>query len=695
MDNVPINVVTLMKIAISNESYMYKISDKDSLTSDDINYLKNQNPLKYGDFDFSVYSNKDDLYLCRYSSNCIKLLDMYIASNSRLCSFTEQQAKYILNSFKINQQGIKLAIHGNEIVEITYKDKTYINKFRADSTFIKYAASKGSGIILVNENNEVLDKHIEVIAKSLNKTYNVAETSEDKKELINKQGISIIKAFDYKDDYELLADLLSQDRMIVVALSKYNNERLINAFVSKLPGHLKTNLIENLLGAYTYYNLKDKKKIRHEFVAAMYNLKLDLHQDNFSEKSIQLSNQLFNTETKMLQEVRTTFLDLPAEKYLRTIIAKAKELNASDISLSVGQPPLVRIGDDLIPIEMPESPDKATILSVKLGPNTMSKFTEAVVTTKLQKDNFNKDNQVDSAYSLTGNEPGSGRFRVSTYRQRDSIAMSFRILKRMDDKSSPDKALNLKECGVPEIIVSKLDSIKKGLVIFTGPVNTGKSTVMNAIIDHYNQTRRAKIITIEDPIETLHSSNRCLIEQREVGIDCNSFEDGLKQALRSDPDMINVGEIRNKYAALAAMQAARSGHIIMTTFHTPDSTQTLNGILQLFEPAERQNVMNILRDELVMIYSQQLIPSLKGNKLLPTQEILLNCNAFKAEIFKENANFQSIIQNNARDGMISMDKSIANLYLKGQISLENANLFAHKKDTLQQYIVAGGGKLNI
>lgn len=679
------NITTLKKLAIISDFYIFK-ADMTALAEKDIQTLLETPATIEGKYNLRVYHIDNTIYIEKTESNINKILQAAYQKAVPSKISHPGMIDLFTKFYKLTKYENTLISCDGNIFNIQLTDSLAIRPFIVNKDFIRYIRSRKTGIILINENNAVLNLHLNIIARELRLKLDIGRTTEEKIDLLEGKGLSVITNFDYEDDYETIADLLSQNKLIIVMLNKYSNERLINAFTSRIPIYLKTNLINNLLSTYTYFEIKSQNTIRHTFVAGMYNLKADILQDNFSEKSIQMANQLFNTEVKMSSHTNVEVEDLPPEDYIRTIISKAKELGASDISLSVGSVPLVRVRDQLIPIEVGTKEEDKTILSVKLGPNTMAKFTDTILTTKKQKDALNESNQVDTAYSLTGNKEGSGRFRVAIYRQRNSLAISMRILKSMQDKGSQDRALSARECGVPQHVIDIISTTKKGLILFTGPVNTGKSTIMNSLIDYLNSGFYKKIITIEDPIETLHNSKTCLIEQREVGIDCDSYEDGLKQALRSDPNVVNVGEIRTKLAAETALAAARSGHLVMSTLHTPDATQTVNTILQFFKAEERQNIKNILRDELVMTYSQQLLPNKSKTGLVPAQEILLNNTAFKGELKKDDFNFQNIIINNAKEGMISMDKSIASLYSKGLITEQTALFSAHNQDTLKQFI---------
>lgn len=687
------NIDSLKKIAAINSSYLYTVLADSQLTQEEVKLLENCPSLKDNNNVYNIHSKNGAITLIRTPNICVSLFEKLLAVGNKQVSITDTDiVNLVTKNYNISPNSRECIIYNNSIIELLNTDKLYLKVFHPDTDFIRYTNAKDSGVILVNNNDNCLNTHISVLAKSLSKTVAHSYSENDREKLLYDKSIAVIHDFNYTSDYDLVADILSQNKKVILVLDKYNNERLINAYSSKIPKYLKLSLIDGLIGSYTYFKLKNDKAVQHNYVANMYNMKTDLQQDNFSRKTIQLSIQLFNTEAKMLLNSSNISVDIPAEDYIRQIVVRAKEMGGSDISLSVGSVPLIRVGATLIPATLKDGEENG-ILATKVGPNIMARLTDTILTTKLQKETFYLKNQVDAAFSLTGKEAGSGRFRVSIYKQRDSISMSFRILKRMDDPDSSSRALSLKECGVDDNIVKLLDSSKKGIVFFTGPVNTGKSTIMNAYIDHLNRNYPLKIITIEDPIETLHNSKKSLIEQREVGIDCDSFEDGLKQSLRSDPNIINLGEIRTLLAARAAIAAARSGHLVMTTFHTPDSTQTLKGFLQLFPEDERGLILSILKSELVMIYSQQLVPGKDGRTLYPAQEILINNTALKGALSKNDFefNFKNIIMNSQGEGMRTMDISISKLYLNDLIDYKTATKYAHDVSTLVKLIDNGGG----
>ena len=535
----------------------------------------------------------------------------------------------------------------NDVINATYIKGPYI----LDESYIKYIKSFTKGLLIVNQYEEYSNKHILELVNRLN----IGEfTKGSTTELLSLPFHAIVEGF--TDQYELITDLLSQNKTVIVTLKKYNSYNLLNHFYKNAPKYMKSILANSLIGAYTFYAMPHEVSVRHEFVCGMSTLRQDIISDDFTEESITLAKQTFKSEFKLSQGALVN--RITPEDYLISILKQLTNKNASDLSLSVGRPPMVRMDQSLIPLDFPN-----------LTPDMLRQFCTVVLTEEKQVKLFTEHRQINLAYSV----PQVGRFRVSIYQQRGSIAASFRHV--------PPRAWTIQQCGIPSQVVEYIDHSVKGLFLITGPVGSGKSTAMNALVNNINNKRSAKIITIEDPIEILHRSSRSLIEQRDVGIDCTTFEEGLSQALRSDANVIEVGEVRTYEAADTVLKATRSAHMVLTTLHTTNAVQTINGYLQLFPEGTRDNVKGILAEDLAMIYSQQLLPAINGG-LIPAQEILFNNYAIRNSILNDPKTIPSAIFSAAKDGMITMDKSIANLYNNGLITQDTAILYAHDKRSI-------------
>ncbi|PZN07142.1 MAG: type IV pili twitching motility protein PilT, partial [Bacillota bacterium] len=245
----------------------------------------------------------------------------------------------------------------------------------------------------------------------------------------------------------------------------------------------------------------------------------------------------------------------------------ALERGASDLHLTVESPPVLRINGELVDLEEP-----------RLRPDRIREILEPILDGRARSI-LEREGQVDFAYSL----PGTGRFRVNVFRQRGSLAAVFRLI--------PMRVPDLDTLGLPPVVATFCD-LAQGLVLARGPTGSGKSTTLAAMIDRINRTRRAHVVTLEDPIEYLHRHQRSLVNQREVGLDTPSFAAGLRAALREDPDVIMVGEMRDLETIQTALTAAETGHLVLATLHTPSAAEAVNRIVDVF-PAEQQNQVRV------------------------------------------------------------------------------------------------------
>jgi twitching motility protein PilT len=326
----------------------------------------------------------------------------------------------------------------------------------------------------------------------------------------------------------------------------------------------------------------------------------------------------------------------------------------SDLHLKVGRPPTIRVAGDLYQLE--QSP---------LKPEELKGLAEQIMTPRQVKE-FAEHKEADFAIGV----PGIGRFRTNVYQQRGTLAFVFR--------SIPYELMSITELNLPPVL-EKIAMKPRGLVLVTGVTGSGKSTALAAMINHVNQNRRCNIITIEDPIEFLHRDGMANVSQREVGTDTLSFESALRHVLRQDPDVILIGEIRDRVTLDTAMKAADTGHLVFSTLHTTDATQTINRIISFFPPHEHDAVRNLLSTALAAVISLRLVPATDGKKRVPACEVLINTAAVRDNIRdREKAlNIPELIrEGTVQYGMQSFDQSLMNWLRRGVISYENALFYS-------------------
>jgi twitching motility protein PilT len=331
---------------------------------------------------------------------------------------------------------------------------------------------------------------------------------------------------------------------------------------------------------------------------------------------------------------------------VRDIISKAVELGASDIHLTVYRPPVFRVDGRLV--TMPQA--------ARLSIGDTKRLCMEMIPNEKILNRFEEDGHVDFSLSY----PGIGRIRVNLYLQRGSYSAALRLI--------PTVVPKLETLGLPPI-VRELPLRGNGLILVTGPAGSGKSTTLAAIIDLLNAEMNCTILTLEDPIEYLHRHGNCIINQREVGTDCVSFAQGLRAALRQDPDVILVGEMRDLETISTAVTAAETGHLVMTTLHSSSAAQTIERIIDVFPPHQQEQIRIQLANTLQGIITQQLIPRVDGKGRVLACEILVGTPAVRNLIREGKSHLiQSVIQTGASQGMISMEKSLKNLYQQGLIS---------------------------
>lgn len=341
------------------------------------------------------------------------------------------------------------------------------------------------------------------------------------------------------------------------------------------------------------------------------------------------------------------------------LLTEAHKRGASDLHITVGIPPSIRVDGRLMHMEGYS----------KLLPPDTKKLVDSLLNPK-QQESFEERGELDFSYSI----PAIGRFRCNVFRQRGSSAAVIRLI------SSTIR--NLEELHMPKIL-EELAFKPRGLVLVTGPTGSGKSTTLAAIIDLINRQEHKHIITLEDPIEYLHSHKKSIVNQREIGLDSQSFAVALRVCLRQDPDIILVGEMRDMETISTAITAAETGHLVFATLHTSGAAQTIDRIIDVFPPHQQQQVRIQLAMAVQGIISQQLLPIIDGPGREVAVELMLGTPAIR-NLIREGKTHQinSLIQTGGQQGMITMDSSLRSLYIKGKISYETALEHAVDKDNL-------------
>ena len=323
---------------------------------------------------------------------------------------------------------------------------------------------------------------------------------------------------------------------------------------------------------------------------------------------------------------------------------------ASDIHLQAGAPPMIRVDGKLVPFE-----DR------RLTPEDTEAIAKAL-TTPEQWDRFLEDKELDFAYSI----PKVARLRCNLMRQRSSVGIVMRVV--------PSEIPGFEALGLPRPVMEEVAARDRGLVLVTGPTGSGKSTTLASLIDHINQNYAKNIITIEDPIEYLHKNKKSLVIQREVGVDTHSFHAGLIHLLRQDPDVILIGEMRDRETVEVAIQAAQTGHLVFSTLHTLDAVRTINRIIDFFPLSEHQQVRILLAESLLAIFSQRLLPRADGRGRVLAMEVLLATELIRDYIKDESKTSlirDALAEDNVR-GMQTFDQHLARLYHQGLITREDA-----------------------
>lgn len=340
----------------------------------------------------------------------------------------------------------------------------------------------------------------------------------------------------------------------------------------------------------------------------------------------------------------------------------AKDSKASDLHITVGVPPKVRVNGQLTALAYP-----------RMMPEDTQRILEEVVAGP-QLAFYEEKGEVDLSFSI----PELGRYRVNAFKQRGTAALALRLVGT--EVPSPEKL------GVP-VSVIELYQRKRGLILVTGPTGSGKSTTLAAIIDKINNNREAHVITLEDPIEYLHRHKLSTVNQREIGLDTQSYANALRASLREDPDVILVGEMRDYETISVAVTAAETGHLVLSTLHTIGAASTIDRIIDVFPPHQQQQIRVQLANVLECVVSQQLIPTADGAGRSAAFEVM-HANHAVRNLIREGKSHQlaSIMQTNRKMGMVTMDEAITQLFYAGKISKEMAIQYAQDPDNMERSV---------
>ena len=345
--------------------------------------------------------------------------------------------------------------------------------------------------------------------------------------------------------------------------------------------------------------------------------------------------------------------------HVNDLLKVAVENTASDLHLKVGSYPMMRVRGDLIPCSEEKRLDHEDVVAMS-----------AAIMSTAQRQRFKDAQEVDLAYSVAG----LGRFRVNVFQQRGTVGLVLRVI--------PMQIRTIDELGLPPVL-KKISLEERGLVLVTGTTGSGKSTTLAALIDFMNQQRCSHIMTVEDPIEFLHRDQRSIVNQREVSVDTRSFAQALRSALRQDPDIILVGEMRDFETVETGLLAAETGHLVLSTLHTLDATETINRIIAVFPPHQQKQVRLQLAAVLRAVISQRLIPRKDGRGRAPAVEVMISTPFIRdAIVDKEKTHLinGAIAAGTSQYGMQTFDQSIFGLFEQGLVSYEEALRWASNVD---------------
>lgn len=340
---------------------------------------------------------------------------------------------------------------------------------------------------------------------------------------------------------------------------------------------------------------------------------------------------------------------------IEELLRITRQHNASDLHLASGSPPYIRLAGAMVRLNYK---------------NVSAEVCQALVygiLTDRQKELFEENLELDFSYPLRD----VGRFRVNVFMQRAGLAAVFRLI--------PDEVPTMAELGLPEKINDLVD-VSEGLVLVTGPTGSGKSTTLASILDNINSTRRAHVITIEDPIEFVHQNRQCLINQREVASHTHSFSNALRAALREDPDIILVGEMRDLETISLAITAAETGHLVFATLHTNSAIKAVDRIIDVFPEGQQAQIRTMLSESLRGVVAQALLPRADGKGRVAAAEVLVNVPAV-ANLIREGKAYQipSVMQTGRSQGMLTFDTSINDLVRAGVVTANEAQTFLARR----------------
>jgi len=351
------------------------------------------------------------------------------------------------------------------------------------------------------------------------------------------------------------------------------------------------------------------------------------------------------------------------EQKMKNLLLQVAQQGASDLHLAVGRYPTLRIDGKLFPLTQENI----------LTPQETKSFTEVIIDDEEKKKKLLDNGHIDFSYNFEE----KARFRCNVFFQKGYLSVTMRLVNA--------KIRNLEELNMPTNLYN-FAKYSQGLVLVTGPVGHGKSTTLAALIDDINHEDDKHIITVEDPIEYVYEQDKCIINQREVGQDTTSFHSALRAVFREDANVVLIGEMRDLDTISTAMTAAETGHLIYATLHTNDSSQTIDRIIDVF-PSHQQNQMRSqIASVLLGVISQRLLPKIGGGRI-PATEIMIKNHAIE-NLIRENKSYQidTVIETNLKDGMISMDKSLADLIQRGMITIDDAMIYAKNREYLKMLV---------
>ena len=345
---------------------------------------------------------------------------------------------------------------------------------------------------------------------------------------------------------------------------------------------------------------------------------------------------------------------------LNGLLRRAVELGASDIHLKLGRPPILRRDGGLIPLDAPP-----------LDEGTLAAYLERVGARSPERlAAFHQTGDLDIAYQ----EEDLPRFRVNAYKQRGATSFAFRAI--------PKTVPTLEQLGIPTVVRTLADE-HRGLILVTGATGSGKTTTLAAMINHMNATRSQHVITIEDPIEILHEDQGCIVNQREIGLDTSDFGQALRRALRQDPDIILIGELRDAETAQTALQAAESGHLVLSTLHTIDAAETVGRMVEFFPPEKQEVIRSIMAGVLRGVISQRLLPKQGGGRVAAIEAMVMNARI--ADLIREGRadEITDAVAEGEYFGMQTFTQALIDLVLSGRVEREvAANSATHRHDFL-------------